>query len=217
MDEINNTKPQNSNYKTIILVVSAIVLVGLISYFAFAGRGKQNDISQNSSPTLSPSSEVSPSASPRATNVGKPSAKDLGSLTPQEVEQLVSGGLSPTSVPYSQLTKPATCQISGGINFLSATISESLKAKFAYTGIDSPARQIKWKIIPTDSLRVGPNLAASLKLPDGESPIIVSLPASPISKKYTLSVSMTYGRLEGQGVRIYEANCSGEVIVDLSF
>ncbi len=65
---------------------------------------------------------------------------------------------------------------------------------------------------------MGPNLAVSLnKLPDGESPVSVTLPASPVSKNYSLTTSMTYGRLVGDGIKVYEVNCSGQIKVTLSY
>ncbi len=158
--------------------------------------------------TLNPTATVSPSPSP--------SGKDLQSLTPQEVEKILGGGYK--TVPYSQLTKPATCNIGGSVNFFSPNGAENYGSKISYTGIDSPARQIKWKVSPTDDLKVGPNLDVSLELPDGESPVSVMLPSSPpVSKNYSLMASMTYGRLVGAGVRVYEVNCSGQINVTLSY
>ena len=136
-------------------------------------------------------------------------------MTPEEVEKLFGGGYK--TVAYSQLTKPATCSIQGSINFFPPNTAENFGPKISYTGIDSPARQIKWKIVPADGLRVGPNLDAELKLPDGESPVSVTLPSSPVSKNYTLTASMTYGRMVSQGISVYEANCSGQIKVKLSY
>lgn len=160
---------------------------------------------------------ISPSPSAIISVSGAPSAKSLDQLTPQEIEKLVNGGLAPTSVPYDKLTKPATCQIGGVVEFLSADTSTNLNARLIYTGIDSPARQIKWKTQPTDDLRVGPNLTAQLNLPDGQADINVGLPRAVKSKNYSLAASMTYGRLEGQGVKVYEVNCTGIAKVKLDF
>lgn len=96
-------------------------------------------------------------------------------------------------------------------------MAENLNAKLSYTGIDSPARQIKWWISPVDDLRVGPNLMAQLAIPDGDSMVIATLPASPVSKNYTLTASMTYGRLENGGIVVHEVSCSGKIDVVLSY
>ena len=124
---------------------------------------------------------------------------------------------SPTKSPLNKSFLPATCSIQGSINFFTPTMAANYGPKISYTGIDNPARQINWKVAPADDLKVGPNLDVALKLPDGESPVSVTLPPSPVSKNYSLTVSMTYGRLTNGGVRIYEVNCSGQVKVTLSY
>ena len=190
----------------------------LVVFCAVLGFGWYLSIHQKPETSIpSPSETLSPSPSPssKITPLSKPSGKDLQSLTPQEVEHLLGGGYK--TVPYSQLTKPATCNIQGSINFITPNTAANYGPKISYTGIDSPARQIKWKVTPADDLKVGPNLDVSLKLPDGESPVSVTLPSSPVSKNYSLTVSMTYGRLVGDGIRVYEVDCSGQIKVTLSY
>ena len=141
------------------------------------------------------------------------------------VSPIVTATPTPTPPPPPSPTKslsgkpflPATCNIQGSINFFTPTMAANYGPKISYTGIDNPARQINWKVAPADDLKVGPNLDVALKLPDGESPVSVTLPPSPVSKNYSLTVSMTYGRLTNGGVRIYEVNCSGQVKVTLSY
>lgn len=187
--------------------IAIVILGAVLIYWKVSPKGDNNKAQTSISP--SPSAVVNIS--------GTPSAKSLGQLTPQEIEKLVNGGLAPTSVPYNKLTRPATCQVVGTVEFLSADTSANLDARLIYTGIDSPARQIKWKTQPTDDLRVGPNLTAQLNLPDGQADISVGLQKVVKSKNYSLTASMTYGRLEGQGVKIYEVNCTGTAKVKLDF
>lgn len=186
----------------------AIAIIGIaLIYWKISSKGSGSRVQ----------TAVLPSPSALVSVLGTPSAKSLDQLTPQEIERLVNGGLVPTSVPYSKLTKPATCQVGGTVEFLSVDTSTNLNARLAYTGIDSPARQIKWKIEPTDGLRVGPNLTAQLNLPDGQADISVGLPKTTKSKNYSLTASMTYGRLEGQGVKVYEVSCAGTAKIKLDF
>ncbi len=118
---------------------------------------------------------------------------------------------------YETLSKPATCQISGQIKFVSPTTAEHMNAYLTYTGIDSPARLIKWQVTPSENLNIGPNLAASIKLPDGKEMINVVLPEKPIASDYKLTASMTYGRLVNHNVEVYEVKCTGQTEVLLNF
>ncbi len=194
--------------KNKLFVAGAVGVVVILVVF-LSGVGIKNK-NLNNSVVESPfvSSSVNPSVTP--------SGKDLQSLTPKELEKLLGGKVVDSSI-YAKLTKPATCNVSGAIKFFSQTSAEILKAKIVYTGIDSEARQIKWNVAPKDDLRVGPNLAASLELPDGESAVGVTLPEFPISKNYTLTSSITYGRLVNGEVKIYEATCAGQIGVALSY
>jgi len=197
-----------------------ILVVGVtFALWANFGRNHTGNISVNQ-PEISVSPSVSPSPSKSGvTNLGKSTAKDVQSLTPEDVEKLFDEQyLIQQSVPYSQLTKPAACKVEGTLKFWDHNTYETIGAKISYTGEDSPARQIKWKIFPAgEDLGIGPNLMAQLKLPDGESPITAVLPATPHSKNYVLTASITYGRLVGEGVRVYEVPCSGQANVKLDY
>lgn len=201
--------------KLIFWTVLLVVAVGLITGLVY-GWNKYIKVAQNQLPLISSSTSTTPG--PSSTDLAtKPSGKDLQSLTPEEVEKLVSGGLSPTGVPYAQLKGPAVCKVEGTIKFLSPTIYQDVGTKLTYSGIDSPARQIKWKVSPPEDLKIGPNLMAQLKLPDGSAAIGATLPSSPQSKSYKLTTSVTYGRLVGGGIKVYEVNCSGEANVEIAY
>ncbi len=122
-----------------------------------------------------------------------------------------------TADDFYKSLKPAACQIGGQIKFTSLNNAEHLKADLTYTGIDSPARLIKWQIAPSDDLKIGPNLAASLKLPDGQEHIGVVLPEKPMATRYLLTASMTYGRLVNHDIEVYEIKCQGQTEVLLNF
>lgn len=188
------------NKKTTITIAIVIVVI-LAGFFGF--KIYKNIGGGNPSPT--PTVSVSPSPS------------DLQSLTPQQVEDMLKNSKVQPDVDYSLLTKPATCQIAGTIKFLNPTLYENHGNQLTWTGIDSAARQIKWTVSPQDGLKVGPNLINNLKIPNGSSPIDVTLPASPNSKTYTLSASMTYGRLVNGDVKIYEVKCSGSTKVETAY
>jgi hypothetical protein len=189
-----------------IVIVAVILIVAGVVY---------NKYQRKNLAALRPSESISPTPTSDEP-LGTPSGKDLQSLTPEEVEKLLGEGGQP-SVPYGQLTKAATCKLEGTIKFLNPTLYRHEGNVITYTGIDSPARQIKWTINPPDNIKVGPNLTAQLKLPDGESPVDATLPQNPISKKYSLTASITYGRLQNGDVKIYEAKCSGITFIELAY
>lgn len=200
------------NRKIAPSIIAVIAVAGLVVWL-----GLRSNTVKAPAPSSTATAAVPSSASPANSSLRKPSGKDLKSLTPEEVEKLVNGGgFGPTSVPYAQLNGPASCQASGDVEFFSPTTARD-SAKLTYAGIDSPARQIKWLVTPDDNLGVGPNLAASLKLPDGNHMVTVTLPSPPKARDYTLTVSMTYGRLVNGAVRVYEVGCSGQVKVKLSY
>lgn len=210
-----NTVMITKNKTALSLIV--IGVIGLVWYLSAHKKLKTDSL--NPAVIVNPVITVSSSSNPLPPSTNspsaKPSGKNLQSLTPQEAENLLGGGYK--TVPYSQLTKPAVCSIGGSMNFLTHDTAVNYNPKISYTGVDSPARQIKWKVTPVDDLKVGPNLDAALELPDGESPVSVILPSSPVSKNYNLTVSMTYGRLVGEGVKVYEVSCSGQIGVTLSY
>lgn len=140
--------------------------------------------------------------------------------TPTATPKVVSSdqnGVAQLDTIYGKLTKPATCQVGGQIKFVSHNTSEHINSDLIYTGIDSPARLIKWQVTPGDDLKVGPNLAASIALPDGKEMINVVLPEKTKAPEYKLIASMTYGRLVNNDVKVYEVQCKGQTDVLLNF
>ncbi len=134
-----------------------------------------------------------------------------------------SGSSDNTATPIpqkssnSQPANPATCNIGGSINFSSPTAAGD-SAKLIYSGINSSAGQIYWTIIPNEKgLQIGPNLTASLRLPDGESQVQVVLPQNPKSKTYSLKAAMTYSRETNGLAEVYTANCSGAITVNRNY
>jgi hypothetical protein len=180
--------------KIIWVLITLAVLFGTIYWLNSRNKNSVN----LSLPSASPS--VSPVKTPKVQNTTPP---------------LNSAGVQDT-VPYSQLTKPAECNVKGSINFVSQFTAED-KASLTYTGIDSPTRQIYWHISPQDDLKVGPNLVASLKIPDDSNMVIVTLPEFPKAKKYILTTSITYGRQVGQDVKVSTVNCTGQIEVNLKY
>ncbi len=190
---------KNTLFWLAALFLTIIVVVGVI----YSRSHFSSDYSSGSSPNPTPSLETKPAKSNLP--IRQPSASPKPS------------GLVQSDVPYANLTQPATCQISGKVTFLSHNISQNESADLTYTGIDSPARLIKWQIIPNDALAIGPNLFASIKLPDGKEHIGVVLPERPVASSYKLSASMTYGRLVAGDVKVYEVQCSGQTEVLLNY
>jgi hypothetical protein len=176
------------NKNKVLLAVLVAGFVGTGWYFLF--HKNPNTENTNSVITATPSPSLSPTPSPTLSPAGSSLGKNFMS---------------------------ATCKIQGSIDFLSPTVATNNGSKISYTGIDSTARQIKWKVSPVDNLVVGPNIDVALQLPDGESVVGVTLPSSPVSKNYSLTASMTYGRYIGGEFRIYEAACLGQIKVTLSY
>jgi len=184
-----------------ILFWAFLLLLGLAIVISAGYRQKPN---QPASILLQPT--VLPSPTP-----------DLNSGTKKASNNKIQKSPAQNAPSYDVLTKPATCQIGGQIKFLSPTIAEHLNTYLIYTGIDSPARLIKWQVAPVDKLEIGPNLTASIKLPDGKELINVVLPEKPIAANYKLTASMTYGRLVKGDVKVYEVQCDGQTEVVLPF
>lgn len=193
------------------------VFVGLFiilaAFFLLKPKGGGNDLIL-SSQTPAPPASASISPTNSGNNFYKPKGTTLPPLTAKEIGELIEKG---NGIFYYYLTKPATCQVGGEIDFLTPTIAEIKNAKISYTGIDNQARQIKWVTAPSDEIKVSPNLAASLELPDGESVVGANLPAEPKAKSYILTASITYGRLVNGAVVSYEAKCSGQISLVLKY
>jgi hypothetical protein len=189
-------------------IIASIVGILILAVAVWWIKDKPVALNASPTPTVTPGPDE---------NLGTPSGKDIQSLTPEEIERLVNGKLIQPNVSYAKLTKPATCSIGGTVKFVSPSIYQNINNNFKYTGIDSPARQVKWKITPEDDLRIGPNLTAQFTLPDGTTPIGVTLPAQPKAKSYTLTASITYGRQVGDDIKISEAACTGKTTVELAY
>src|SRR3989344_4765433 len=117
-----------------------------------------------------------------------------------------------SSVPFSpksNISVPATCQLSGEIVFINQNLYETIGAKIAYQNVDDAIRQIYWKSNPDDGvLTIGPNLFENLPLPSGERNVGVAVNKETTVKNYTLTASINYGIKNTNGIveeRI--ANC----------
>jgi|SRR3989344_1381895 len=124
---------------------------------------------------------------------------------------------TPSGLDITKFTKPATCRLSGSIKFTQKNLYISYSPLISYQGIDNDARLINWHISPQDDLSVGPNLFAALDIPDGSRSLTVGLPAEPKARDYTLTASVTYGRLVNGVVVVKEVRCSGSIPVYLRY
>lgn len=131
-----------------------------------------------------------------------------------------SSSIKTTEEPFSGLNgvkAPATCRISGETNF-SEQKTYSSNTKISWQNIDSQGRLINWHISPKDDLAVGPNIFASLTVPNGEyDDPTIRLPEKPISKTYLLTASVTYGQIIQGDVKVKEVSCAGQIKVNLNF
>ncbi len=194
--------------KIVIIVVAFLLIIAGVAFFA---RSSKAPIA---SPT-EPVKESVPQASFEMVS-GTPSASTLEGLKQEEIDKLVGSSYN-NKMDYSQFKGPAVCSVGGTMTFSDSSTAINDNNYFVYSGIDSPARQIVWSISPKDDLRVGPNLAASLTLPDGKQMVGVVLSKNPVSKKYTLTAVANYGRLENEGIVVKTAKCSGAVTVLLNY
>lgn len=126
----------------------------------------------------------------------------------------ISGFRSPLG-----LGAPASCQVSGEIDFVEKTIFVSKKARLKWQNVDSEGRLILWKIEPEEeNFSLGPNAFIGLEMPNGESGLTIRLPEEPQTSEYRLTASITYGVLDdNDSVIILEALCSGEIKVRLNY
>lgn len=147
---------------------------------------------------------------------------ETGEIHPTELSgtPIPSPQSTPTEAPFAGLNgikTPATCQVSGEANFSDSGLYSS-NMKLSWQNIDSQGRLIKWRISPKDNLAIGPNLFANLTVPNGEyDNLTIRLPENPISKKYLLAVSVTYGRIIQGDVKIEEVDCAGQIKINLNF
>ena len=125
-----------------------------------------------------------------------------------------------SSVPFSpksNISVPATCQLSGEIVFINQNLYETIGAKIAYQNVDDAIRQIYWKSNPGDGvLTIGPNLFENLEIPNGEREIGVVLKGEPSATSYLLTAVITYGVKQPSGaMEVKIANCSGMITVKM--
>lgn len=177
-----------SHTKTIIIIIFALIIGGFLLWFS----------ARHESPAVS---SVTPTFSESPTPTPTPTPSKSVSIAPSKQPQI------PNKYP------PAECSLSGSIAYISPTLYENHNAAIAYKNIDSVARQIKWSVFPQDGLSVGPNLFSGLPVPDGTEDVTVGLPQNPISKQYTLTAKVTYGRFINGNEVIKEAQCGGKITV----
>ncbi|MDO8496045.1 MAG: hypothetical protein Q7S43_01165 [bacterium] len=192
------------NNKNLILLGLVVVAgLGLMAWYGYFLRSDPGDPN-----IVLPTSP----ATPTGTLVPSPQ------VTPRPSVPVMS---TPTTTPFLGLngvTSPATCQVGGEVEFASADSFRSLGSKISWQNIDSRGRLINWHISPDDKLAVGPNIFESLPLPNGQyENLTVRLPENPIAKTYFLIASVTYGQFIKENIEIKEANCTGQVKVNLIF
>lgn len=206
-----------SKNKIIFLVSAAIAVVFLVFYFGsawvinLANRQPQSSpkpsVSASESPL--PTASASPSRSPFATKVPLPTGDNRTTFIDE-------------AVPWNLLLSQASCQLQGEIKFLNHNTYDNQDAKFSYSGVDHPGRNIFWTVTPQDDISVGPNLFGKMPLPSGESLLGITLPETPKSKTYELTATIQYGRLidekgnfvtVGGNVKVFEKQCDGKTII----
>lgn len=188
----------------LVIAAAGLILILLSSFF----RGRPSETNQPPPGQLTASSSPEAAATAPKAATGSPQATKLPRPT-------VGSGSLPTPVPRGLITGPATCQLSGSINFISENLYETRGAKIAYQNVDDGSRFIFWKVSPDDGiLTVGPNIFSQLTLPNGEREIGVSLTKPSSVESYTLTASVTYGVIKPNGSEeIKESACSGSIAV----
>ncbi|MBI2063713.1 MAG: hypothetical protein HYT65_01835 [Candidatus Yanofskybacteria bacterium] len=181
------------NKQKLIRLVVLAVGIGLIWFFSFSKKVAQEPVDFAGEIILTPTatSEPSPVISPMT----------LPSRTPEITSKY----------------PPAECSLTGSITYISPGLYENKDANIIYKNIDSVARLVLWTIFPDDNLSVGPNIFASLPLPDGIEDVTVSLPDNPKSKNYTLTAKVTYGVVIDRNLVIKESLCAGQIPIEIAY
>ena len=180
----------------------AVLVLGIISVVYFAKPAEY--IEQTAEPTTGPNVVQSSSSAP------------IPTLTPAMTIKPTATTGEPFIGPNG-IKSPATCQVSGEAEFSEPRLYSS-NTKISWQNVDSQGRLINWRIIPNDSLIIGPNLFANLIVPDGQyENLTIRLPEKPVSKTYLLTASVTYGQFIGGDLKVKEVNCSGQAEVRISF
>ncbi len=192
-------------------VLLVVILVSVIVYFS-SKTSDENTIGEIPSPTVIVESPTpSPTPRPNITKVPVPLPTGDGRTT--FIDEVV---------PWSLLLADASCELKGEIKFLNSNTYNNQDALFIYKGIDHPARNIFWTVIPQDNIPVGPNIFSKIPIPDGESLLGVVLPENPKYKKYEITAKIQYGRqVDGKGnfvtaggnVKVFEKQCIGKTTV----
>lgn len=205
-------------------VFSSILVTGAVFASVYFGVFRTSDVPQidvvdSPEPTnlLSPT----PTVTPKPTSARTPSLTKTSVPLPSDDGQTV---FIDRPVPWELLLNDASCKLQGEIKFLASDLYNNQDAKFIYSGVDNPARNIFWTVTPDDDLSVGPNMFSKRSLPGGDSLLSIVLPQNPKSKTYTLTAKIEYGRLVdekgnfvtvGGNVKVFEKQCEGKTTVVL--
>lgn len=179
--------------------------------------GQASDIVNSPEPTASllaePTTTPKPTHTPTLTKTPVPLPTGDGQTTFVDLP-----------VPWALLSGGASCKLQGEIKFIEKDLYNNQDARFIYSGVDNPARNIFWTIAPDDNLSVGPNMFVKTSLPNGESLLSIVLPENPKSKTYSLTAKIQYGRLVdekgnfitiGGNVKVFEKQCEGKTTIVL--
>lgn len=199
------------NNKIIFLVTLAvaIVVVGV-----WVSSKKLSDIvsepTESAEPSVAENSSVTPSKSANVTKVPTPTGD--GKIT-----------FVGEKVPWELLLSDASCELKGEIKFLNSDTYNNQDALFTYSGVDHPARNVKWTISPAEpNLEVGPNIFSKMPIPNGQSLLGLFKKGDVSLKKYELTAVMEYGRLVdengkfvtvGGDVKVFKKQCLGKTSV----
>lgn len=197
------------NTKSLILWgIVAVGIIGLV-FYVYLSKNDNNSVS-TTVPDVTESPTPAPTPRPDLTSSTNSGQASSPQATPLSTEEPFSG--------LHGIKSPATCQISGEINFLDKNTFSTKDSKISWQNVDSQGRLINWRISPQDNLKIGPNIFANLTIPDGQyENLTVRLPENPISKNYLLATSITYGQFIQGDLKIKEVNCTGQVKVNLNF
>lgn len=204
--------------KNILWLIILAIGAGLI-VFSFlkkqSGLEEIGKVSQNQ-PSVSPVVSLTPL--PKSS--GKPQVAKIPLPTGDGKTTFID-----ETVPWHLLLSDASCELKGEIKFLNANTYDNQDAVFIYSGIDHPARNIKWTVVPDDgSFIVGPNLFSKIQLPYGQALLGIFPRQEPKNKKYELTATIAYGRLvdekgnfvtAGGTVKLFEKQCKGKTTVVL--
>ena len=184
------------------LIILAIGMVLIVVFFTKKYSQKPEDLVL--SPTPTPKT-FNPSPS---TNSGSPVSTPTTTPTPN---------LQDSTSIVGRLA-PAKCNLTGEIIFIEPNLYESRGAFIEYENIDHEARLITWTVIPGYDFSMGPNIFASLPIPIGKVGLSASLDdILPAQKEYTVKAKVNYGQIVNGDIKLFEAECTGETKIKISF